>query len=655
MNRELMFGSKEHTQVLEALLVRKKIAKEVVDKKKGDWQAIDKFCDFVIPEKDADAIRRSDREAGNPQYTTLQIPYSYAQMLTAHTYFSSVLLGRNPIWQVMGQHGEGEMNIKAMEALLDYQTMNGEHLGPLYIWLMDIAKYGIGVMMTHWDKDIGYVSQLEEVPVSIGGELILGKTEMRRKVTEVHGFEGNRLSNVSLYDVLPDPRVGIAKIQKGEFFGRLIRINWNSYLQGTIEKRYYNREVVEKQLKNANASGLIAGLFEQDRDENPGMVNQAYQHNRSSLVSQLPGFEMTVEIIPSEWGLGPTERPEKWQFTVLDDRVIIESRPLGCLHNQFPFTVGELEMDGYKRFPRGYIEMGAPMNNVLDWLINSHFYAVRKDLNGSMIYDPSKVVAADLLRNTPGSRIRLHPNAYGQDVRTAVHMLSGGPSLTGTHLRDTDLIMTMMQRVLGVSESGMGALPMSSRRTATEVRSSSAASVTRLKTLTEFLGSTAFTPLARMLVKNSQQYYQAEKKLLIAGDQVSNPGGFIDVTPDMIAGSYMYSPVDGSLPVDRFAQVTMWTQLFTQMQRMPQLAMEYRIGDIFAWVAQLAGLKNIKQFKVQVLPPGAGLDPNGASYGQLRGGQPNGSGGPAGFSGGGSGQAPVIPLAPQAPGMGRAI
>jgi hypothetical protein len=41
--------------------------------------------------------------------------------------------------------------------------------------------------------------------------------------------------------------------------------------------------------------------------------------------------------------------------------------------------------------------------------------------------------------------------------------------------------------------------------------------------------------------------------------------------------------------------------------------MQYDLGRIFEWVAQLAGLKNITQFKIQVLPPG--MAPGGGAPG----------------------------------------
>jgi hypothetical protein len=100
------------------------------------------------------------------------------------------------------------------------------------------------------------------------------------------------------------------------------------------------------------------------------------------------------------------------------------------------------------------------------------------------------------------------------------------------------------------------------------------------------------------MLATAQQLYTGEKKIRIAGDLITNPEGFLVVTPDLISGDFQYLPADGTLPLDRFAMVTMWTQLLAQMRNFQQVMMGYDMGKIFEWVAQLGGAKNIRQFKL---------------------------------------------------------
>ena len=91
---------------------------------------------------------------------------------------------------------------------------------------------------------------------------------------------------------------------------------------------------------------------------------------------------------------------------------------------------------------------------------------------------------------------------------------------------------------------------------------------------------------------------------------------FANVDPESINGFFDFVPVDGTLPIDRFAQANLWKEILGQMRTMPELAMKFDVAKIFEWVAQLAGLKNIGQFRVQVMPPGM-MQPPGVPQGNV--------------------------------------
>lgn len=156
----------------------------------------------------------------------------------------------------------------------------------------------------------------------------------------------------------------------------------------------------------------------------------------------------------------------------------------------------------------------------------------------------------------------------------------------------------------------MGALAGGGRKTATEIRTSTGFGVNRLKTITEYMSATGFSEHAQKLVSNSQQFYSGEKKFKIVGSLMTDAGvSFVNVTPESIMGFYDVVPVDGVLPVDRMAQANLWKEILLNVGRVPQIAMQYDLSKIFAWMANIAGLKNISQFKIQVMPPGMGPAP----------------------------------------------
>lgn len=584
-----------HKMLVDRIQPRIKMAEKVNTQQHTKWKRAEERILAYVPESDVDARRRNARDNGKPQYTTLQLPYTYALVMSVHTYLTSVFFARTPVHQFTGRHGEGEQSIQALEALIDYQTTVGGAQGPYYTWLYDTLKYGIGITGEYWVRDEIQYSTIQTDQVT--GKQV---TETRRGV----GYEGNKVYNVSPFDFLPDPRVPVGQFQQGEFCAAKRRISWNSIIKRKAQGYYTNIE----ELKTS------VGTTEPQTESHSALTRPGSDAADTSKINGHPSlvevYEFYIELIPSEWELSKSEFPEKWVFTVTKDfSVVIGAEPLGLLHNKFPFNVLECEIEAYGAYNRGVPEIIEPLQHTMDWLVNSHFYNVRAVLNNLFVADPSRIVMKDLENSEAGGVIRLKPEAYGQDLNSFFKQIPVA-DVTQTHINDIQLVQAFGERALGANDQIMGALAGGGRKTATEIRTSTGFGVNRLKTITEYMSATGFSEHAQKLVSNSQQFYSGEKKFKIVGSLMTDAGvSFVNVTPESIMGFYDVVPVDGVLPVDRMAQANLWKEILLNVGRVPQIAMQYDLSKIFAWMANIAGLKNISQFKVQVLPPGAGPAP----------------------------------------------
>ena len=652
-NYKLKYGTKKHNEIRDALRNRKLKADHTIQKKSTVFSDDEEAFRAYMRTTDADALRKNKREAGKPQFTTLEIPMSYAILMAWHTYLSSVFLSRSPIIQLAGRHGESEMQIQAMEAVMDYQTQTGGHLVPYYIWLMDAGKYGAGVVGSYWDEESIQISEIVEEPVTYLGFPIPGKFRKVKKTKRVKGYSGNKIFNVRPQDFFFDSRVSLANFQDGEFCGRNADLGWNNVIRREASGQYYN---IPELRRHKNKSGKSARNVQGYRDTGSEQLElpDAVTGDNIILTDELksPEFvslvEMHVELIPKDWGLGESTYPEKWVFTLAEDEVIIESQPYDALHGKFPYAAIEYEIEGYGLQKRGLLEIIQPLQDAMSWLMNTHFYNVRNVLNGQFIADPTRITIKDFKSAEGGRIIRLKPAAYGQDIRTMFQQIQT-VDVTQGHLRDSQVLSELIQRVSGVTDNIMGAVNPGGRKSATEIRSSNAAGANRLKTQAEYFSAMGWAPLSQQLIQNTQQRYDGEMKFKIAGDLADNAGErFMNVDPNMITGFYDFVPVDGTLPVDRLAQVTMWTQLLGQMRQFPQILEEYDMGGIFSWVAQLGGLKNIKRFKLNVRPDQEVLRDlqagNLVGVGDVRGSTPGNGGTPQNSAG--------VPGTQQIPGLG---
>lgn len=590
--------SPQHRKLRAMIMSRIQMAQKGRTEQEEKWRKAEEIVGAYVHESEADAVRRNRKDNGEPAYVTIQLPYSYALCMSAHTYQTSVFFGREPVHQYSGRHGESEMQIQALEALIGYQTDVGAHLVPYYIQFYDANKYGHGIIGEYWCKEMLSVGQL----IEMNGALYQSNMVLP-------GYEGNKLYNVSPFDFWHDPRVSIKDFQKGEFCFVLKRLAWNDVIRRAAEGYFMNVDDLKKTATIKKDDESSASIRRPDWASMSLMLDEVNDGNKEKLTTPTGAFlyEFYCDIVPRDWGVGDSSYPQKWCFTITEDfSLIIGASPLGLLHCQFPFSILESEVEGYAEYARGIPQIVQPLQETMDWLINSHFYNVRASLNNQFIVDPSKVVLSDLESGEPGFVWRLRPEAFGSDIDKIFKQVPV-QDVTRTHLTDIQQMFAFGERALGINEQIMGVLNTGGRKTATEVRTAAGFGVNRMKTVTEYQSAMGFAPHSQRLVQNSQQFYSGDKKFKIVGDLAIAAGmPFMQVRAEDIMGFFNFVPVNGTLPIDRMAQANLWKDLMSQMRGMPpQIMMGFDWMKIFEWVGGLAGLKNIRNFRVQVVPDGS--------------------------------------------------
>lgn len=610
-----------HQKILDAIRRRFNMSYRKMSTKYNTWRDMEERYMLYQRVSDADKERQERRRGGKPEYTTLVIPYSYALMLSAHTYISTVFLGRSPVMQYDGRHGEGQQQTQAIEAITNYQVEVGGHMVPYYIWLLDPLKYGFGVLGNYWCDEKVAVTRIEEVPDMYLGMIPTGRSK-KKKITElVPGYSGTKVYNIRPQDWFPDVRVPLNRFQEGEFNGRIVDVGFNTIVKREHDGMYFNVDELKERIRATHTQGGLGIEISRDTggmasdipmgsnadyltqwlrdDQDQGWADATNRKTPTEFVELL---EMTVEIIPRDWGLGESNYPEKWNFVIGNREVLIHCSPLGNLNGRFNAEILEYETEGYNLSKRSLLELTAPLNDTMTWLFNSHFYNVRKALNDMFIVDPSRVVMKDLLDPEPGKMVRLSEAAYGMSPKEVIQQFSV-VDVTQTHMRDAQILADMMQRLSGVMDPVMGAAASGGRKTATEVRTTSSASINRMKTICEYYSAMGFTPQAQLLVQNMQQHMDIARQYRIAGSLTNVRGAdkFMQIGPEDIAGFYDFIPVDGTLPIDRFAMMSVWRDMLLGMRNFPELMMQYDIGGIFEWIAGLGGIKNFNQFRIQVM------------------------------------------------------
>ena len=595
---KLKYGSRLHDFIKDAIRARRRFSDRKMADLRDRLDDVDDAMRAYLPERDIDRVRKDKKKTeGEISFVQLEIPYNFAIVSTFHTYLASVFMSRTPIYQLTGRFGESQDNVMAMEAMLDYQQTGAGHSPVLFNWLYDMSKYSVGICGSYWHEEYAVVTQIREVPFEIAGIPIEGRTKRERITQKLRTFSGNCLYNVRPHDFYPDPRVPLAQLEKGEFCGRRANVGWHDLQYMEL----LNLEVLRKKATTKEGYGTM--------NEGSPRVDLPFQPNEEGEQAkdlQAPAWvtldEFYIRISPADWKLGDSKDLEIWKFTLANDEVVIEARPLGLYAARFPFFIQESAFGAESFSKMSMIETVKPLNDVLTWLFNSHMYAVRTSLNDKRVVDPSRVVMSDVT-NLDRNVIRLKPEAYGTDTRLAVHQLKVNDP-TQNHLGSMQYVEQMIQRAGGVVDNLMGLVNQGGRKTATEVRNATGMATNRLKTIAEYNSSLGWAPLIQYMIQTTQQLYDEEMQLRTAGNTLKG-GEPIVVTPDSIAGFYDFVAVDGTMPIDRLAQANFWKELLQVIASSEQLSQGYDLAAMIAHVMMLQGERNVERFRINMNSPEA--------------------------------------------------
>lgn len=579
-----------HTKVLVKLKARKNASQRKMSQFYDRWRANENRFQAYLASKDLDQIRKASNDRGTPpEILTITVPYTYATIMTIVTYLLHTFCGQKPIFQTDAYRDDMVERSQKMEVLLQYNADHERAIRRLYQYFTDGEMYGLQAMRVMWKAEVARRTRWQQPQMPLlGGTLGLQPVT----VTETL-FEGNELINIDPFAFFPDPSVPMDEVAvRGEYV-------------------FWEHMAGRHLLKKAEAQGLIAYVSKIPRG------NQSKHNNISERAKLAAGdgsagrvgidlsggqdqfllTQGTIDLIPSEWGLGDSDEMEKYLFTWANDAQIIQCEPLDADHGKHPVIVGEPYSTGYGFGNSCAADMVGPMQDTLSWLINSHMFNVRAILNNTLVVNPQMIDMQDLKKGGPGRVIKMLPAAFGQDPKNAVSQLAV-QDVTRTHIQDMQVITRLADMISAVNDNLRGITNSGGRKTATEVRTGNEAGASRLASHAVLTSSQSIVPLAEMMSLNYQQNVTMEFYLKTLGPEASP----LKIRPEDLAGDYNFPVHDGTLPMDRVALMQVWKEILVAMMQNPAIAVGYNLPGIFEYTAKLGGAKNITQFKLRNVP-----------------------------------------------------
>lgn len=629
-----------HAKVLDHLLGRLRYSENSMSQFYSRWNSCERKLQAYINLPDYEAeLAASNKTGAPPQVTNIVVPYSFATIWTIVTYMVHTFCGRKPIFQVSSYKQESVEAASFMETVLQYNSDHTRLILQMIQWFLDGETYGVGAIRCLWDEEKAQRTiWTDQSPGGLIMPRAAKQTFRQRQLRTV--YEGNKCTNIDPFMFFPDPRVPMSEVNKrGEY------VFWRSF-----EGRHT--------LQRAEAQGelkWIKNIGEIPRGENMGEA--AGKSSRGALAggdssagdgltrdyrvkTNIQVDQGSVEIIPSELGLGDEDTPQKWLFSIANKSQIIQAEPLDYDHGRHPVAVIEPSSFGYAFGQPGTSDFLGPIQDTLSWFINSHIANVRTAINNMFVVDPAMIEMQDLVNPGPGKIIRTKRAAMGVDVKTILAQLQV-QDVTQNHIQSMDMFLRMGDTLAAVNDNLRGIQESGGRKTATEVRTSGEAGASRLAARARYISAQGVVDLAEQMSLNIQQLMTMEFYLQVVGQEgADNP---VPISPQMVAGDFYFPVNDGTLPMDKTAILGVWKEIWMAIVQNPMLSQKYDAGKLFEYIAEIGGAKNIGQFKISGAPDAAIAA--GTADGTL---QPLG---PAAPLGPGQGPAPQPGVAPASQGF----
>lgn len=535
----------------------------------------------------------------NGDVTAIQnpvVPVVGPQVESALTYLAEVYLASYPVFPIVAPPEMEDLALQ-LETLLGESAVQFQYVSELGMLLRDMLKYNLGSVELDWKKQ--RVGSISNDPTKVGDP----------KATEII-FQGNKIKRLDPYNCFYDTRVPPhQQHSRAEFNGyteMLTRIELKQLFMDLEPTNTMNAKAAYESGTGAisiegNASNgyyipqvnpdafMGQAMTTTNWDSWVGLANPS-QINYSDL------YEVTTlywRVIPIEAHLpGPNRgTPQIWKFVIVNRKVVMFAQRQTNAHNEFPMLTGQLINDGLGWQTKSFLDNAAPYQQIATGLLNSAMSSQRRKVYDRIFYDPSRINKRDIDNTDPVARIAVKQEAYGTALSEAVYQAP---------YRDDGVpqILAFMREIVDMGDIASGQNRVQrgqfqkGNKTRYEVGEVMQGADSRPRMMSVFLESSFFQPLKWQLKMNILQYQPPAELFNTQAQKM------VKVSPqDLRTKAWQFQVADGQLPVSKLVNLDLFGQAMQFASAQPQMAAEWDLLGMMAYMFKLQGARWVDQFK----------------------------------------------------------
>lgn len=590
-------------------------------------------------ESDKKAAKRSEP-------AKVYVPLTHSQVQTFVSFLVMMLTQRDYFYELSGSGIEDEKPAKLGQAVLQRDLEYNKFQGILLPqFATDVAVKGLGIFKSSWTRETCPVAKQVPDPTWQPDPMMPQVTAapMITQYVNKTKYLGNRIEVISPYRWFPDTRLPITRYRDGEFCA-----DENEYSKAKLEKLELEGvcagvEFIPK-MEDVAFTDRRMNVLQRDGGNglDPGLPSLSPKDtNRYALITEVqlkcnPSKTFIAPNVPIDPAIDAEIVMLVW---IANDNRIIRIDDSGYDHNDFTFDAAQFFNDQSRVVNFGIAELLGPMQDIMDWLLNSRVTNVRKTVYNQAVVDPRFIEMDDVAARNPIIRTKSTPDGMSID---SFYKQITTQDVTVGHLNDMAVIKSLSETATGLTETLQGEA-QSGRRSAREMGNVISNASARAMLPIKGLWQGALLPLGRKLLSNHQQGLDMEQLVSIVGIQrvVSDQAtvqAFLPVDRSMLYGSYDFNVFDATLPSQNMAIAAALAQMAEILQKSPMSIFALDLDPqllTLEWLERM-GVKNAERFRITperfaILGGLAGItgNPGGAPV-------PQGQGGPSGNNGQGA-------------------
>lgn len=542
-----------------------------------------------------------DKKAGNRgEPIKMVVPMTHAQINTFVAFCYQIYTHRPSFFELEGMGGEDQQGTFIGEALLERDLQKSNFRGQkLHQFLLDIARFGLGVLKYQWVHETEEVEGQQEVPIVQPGVEQPG-VEVQTVTETKTTFMGNRVDNVSPYNFYPDVRMPLTRFAEGEF---------------CASDETYSKSELQRMEKDGLISGFkwvkeAKGDFSKQRRAFSQQIADGTEQKAFGLgLNDIFCLtECQIWLNPKDFELedgtkmGPEDYPILYVVWYINDQRIVRCEPMNYPSNGFTFKLSQLSPDQERLLNSGISDDLGLLQDALTWFLNSRISSVRKVIDNKFIVDPSGLELRDMEERSP--ILRLKPAAYRSGVDRWIKQLDV-QDVTQSHIQDMKVLNDIAQQTTGISENLMGQ-HSAGRRSATQDQNVAAGAASRIRMTATLIWYNGLEPLGQDMLLNHRTNLDAETLVKVIGSGVMDPvtGGisqgvvnWLNVTKDDICANYDFRIFDGTLPSEKAYLAQNLQEILTAVIANPMAAgiLGYDPRLVLDYIMRLRGIKGTEQ------------------------------------------------------------